>query len=61
MYSIGRAEYGRLGLGQSDQSGEHTDAKVPTPVPGLQDKKCVDVSCGTCVSFAVTAEGQCFR
>jgi len=60
VYSIGRAEYGRLGLGQSDQSGEHTDAKIPTPVPGLQDKKCVDVSCGTCVSFAVTEEGQCF-
>ena len=64
VYSIGRADYGRLGLGKPQANGEggdNSDAKAPTLVPGLQGKKCVDISCGTCVSFAVTEDGQCFR
>merc|ERR1719423_489917 len=63
VYSIGRADYGRLGLGKPQANGEggdNSDAKAPTLVPGLQGKKCVDISCGTCVSFAVTEDGQCF-
>ena len=29
-------------------------------MPALKDKKCVEVSCGTCVSFAVTEDGECY-
>jgi len=65
VFSLGRADYGRLGLGQPAVNGggesENSDAKVPTLVGGpLADKKCVAVSCGTCVSFAVTEDGQCY-
>jgi len=47
-----RSEYGRLGLGP-----EAGDAKVPTIVPALADKACVEVACGTAVSFAITTSG----
>jgi hypothetical protein len=47
-----RSEYGRLGLGP-----DTGDAKVPTPVPALADKACVEVACGTTVSFAITQSG----
>ena len=53
VYSLGRQEYGRLGLGEGGG-----DATSPTTVPGLRD--CVEVACGTAVSFAVTAEGDCY-
>eukprot|EP00111_Clytia_hemisphaerica_P017634 TCONS_00052166-protein len=55
VYSFGRAEYGRLGLG--------TDAKetaVPVKVPKLADKKVKDVACGESVSYAVTEKGQLY-
>ena len=61
VYAVGRAEYGRLGLGQANTDDGKADAKVPTLVPALQGKKCVEISCGTCVSFAVTEDGKCFR
>ncbi len=48
-----RSEYGRLGLGP-----DTGDAKVPTPVPALADKACVEVACGTTVSFAITQSGR---
>ena len=48
-----RSEYGRLGLGPGTG-----DAKVPAPVPALADKTCVEVACGTAVSFAVTDSGS---
>ncbi|XP_063236948.1 regulator of chromosome condensation [Bacillus rossius redtenbacheri] len=51
-YSLGREEYGRLGLGQG--SG---DARKPTPV---LEEKCVDIACGGTVSFAVTDTGQLY-
>lgn len=60
VYSIGRAEYGRLGLGEANTEDGKADAKVPTVVKALADKKCVDVSCGTAVSFAVTDQGECY-
>jgi len=53
VYSLGRQEYGRLGLGEVGE-----DALVPTVVPQMQD--CVEVACGTAVSYAVTAGGDCY-
>lgn len=57
VHALGRVEYGRLGLGK--QRG--TDATEPVQVMGaLEHRKCVDVSSGTAVSFAVTEDGECF-
>ncbi|XP_023342509.1 regulator of chromosome condensation [Eurytemora carolleeae] len=55
VHAIGRSEYGRLGLGEGAE-----DAKVPVPVAELKDMKCVDIACGTAVSFAVTDKGHCY-
>ena len=60
VHAIGRVEYGRLGLGDKETEGGKTDAIVPTLIPKLADKKCIDVSCGTAVSFAVTEDGDCY-
>jgi len=57
VHALGRVEYGRLGLGDQRQ----TDATEPIRVNGALDgKKCIDVSAGTTVSFAVTERGECF-
>eukprot|EP00092_Neocalanus_flemingeri_P036995 GFUD01040278.1.p1 GENE.GFUD01040278.1~~GFUD01040278.1.p1 ORF type:complete len:513 (-),score=145.40 GFUD01040278.1:94-1632(-) len=53
VFSLGRQEYGRLGLGEGG-----TDATSPVAVSELQD--CVAVACGTAVSYAVTAGGDCY-
>ena len=53
VYSLGRQEYGRLGLGENGE-----DATVPTVIPEIQD--CIEVACGTAVSYAVTASGDCY-
>ncbi|GLH11838.1 Regulator of chromosome condensation [Gryllus bimaculatus] len=55
LYSLGRKEYGRLGLGELCP-----DAEAPVLIPALKDKKCVDIACGTSVSFAVTDKGEAF-
>ena len=60
VHSIGRHEYGRLGLGDRETDGGKADAIVPTLIPKLAKLKCVDVSCGTAVSFAVTEDGECY-
>lgn len=52
LYSIGRAEYGRLGLGDDAE-----ETAVPVKVPTLANKKVISVACGEAVSFAVTEEG----
>ena len=51
VYSLGRAEYGRLGLGQGAE--EKID---PTPVLGLGPS--TRVACGASVSYAITKEGE---
>lgn len=51
MYSLGRADYGRLGLGQ-----EAEEKSVPTLVTGIEAAG--NVACGGSVSFAVTREGE---
>lgn len=49
-YALGRNEYGRLGLGKCG------DVHEPTAIPGLEG--ITSLSCGSCVSFAVTREGM---
>ncbi|XP_063054194.1 regulator of chromosome condensation [Engraulis encrasicolus] len=53
VYSLGRAEYGRLGLG--DGAEEKT---VPTPVPGIEGAQVV--ACGASVSYAATKDGSVY-
>ncbi|XP_031357251.1 regulator of chromosome condensation-like [Photinus pyralis] len=54
-YAIGRKEYGRLGLGN-----ECNDAEELTAIPALQNKKIIDIGCGSATSFAVTEEGDLY-
>lgn len=51
VYSLGRAEYGRLGLGQGAE-----ETSEPTLVKGVEPV--CNVTSGTCASFAVTREGE---
>ncbi|CAG9573034.1 unnamed protein product [Danaus chrysippus] len=51
-YSVGRCEYGRLGLGREG------DAESWEAIPKLQQDQCVCVSAGTSSSFAVTQAGR---
>ncbi|KAK6473183.1 regulator of chromosome condensation-like [Huso huso] len=53
VYSLGRAEYGRLGLGEGGE-----EKSEPTAVPELTDAE--TVACGASVSFAVTRNGRVF-
>ncbi|KAJ8289294.1 hypothetical protein COCON_G00019530 [Conger conger] len=53
VYSLGRAEYGRLGLGRGAE-----EKSEPTPVPGLDSAQVV--ACGASVSYAVTKQGCAF-
>jgi len=55
VYSLGRKEYGRLGLGTKNLE----EKSKPTIIPKLQSKKCVHVECGTAVSYAVASDGAC--
>lgn len=53
VFSIGRKEYGRLGLGK-----DCDDAMEIQQVHVLDDKYCVYIGCGTATSFAVTDKGN---
>ncbi|CAB3364272.1 Hypothetical predicted protein [Cloeon dipterum] len=55
VYSFGRQDYGRLGLGQQNEP-----VREITPIPALQGIKCIDVACGNVSSFAVTEEGKVY-
>lgn len=52
VYSLGRKEYGRLGLGEDCE-----DVAEPTLITAFKDKKVVDISCEGNVSYAVTDDG----
>ena len=52
VYALGRQEYGRLGLGEGGE-----DATFPTQISNLA--KCIEVACGTAVSYAITDQGDC--
>ncbi|ETE69318.1 Regulator of chromosome condensation [Ophiophagus hannah] len=53
VYSLGRADYGMLGLGK-----EVGEKNTPTAVPGLP--KSTSVACGERVGYAVTEDGHAF-
>ncbi|XP_031708307.1 regulator of chromosome condensation [Anarrhichthys ocellatus] len=53
VYSLGRAEYGRLGLGQGAE-----EKSEPTPVIGMEPAS--GLTCGASVSYAVTREGSVY-
>lgn len=53
VYSLGRAEYGRLGLGEGAE-----EKSEPTLVTGMEPV--CRVACGTTVSYAVTKEGAVY-
>lgn len=55
VYSIGRSEYGRLGLGEGVE-----ETPLPVRITGLKDKKVTSIACGEAVSFAITEEGHLF-
>ena len=50
VYSLGRKEYGRLGM-----EAIENDLSVPTPT--LSSEKCIEVAAGEVVSLAVTESG----
>lgn len=50
-YSLGRAEYGRLGLGEGAE-----EKSVPTLIPRLPTVS--SVACGASVGYAVTKDGE---
>ena len=53
LHSLGRSEYGRLGLGRFC-----TDANMPQNINNMED--CVEVACGTAVSYSVNSSGECY-
>jgi alpha-tubulin suppressor-like RCC1 family protein len=55
VLALGRSEYGRLGLGEEGAA----DAKTAAVVGGVAG--CIEVACGTAVSYAVTGEGKLYR
>lgn len=52
-YSLGRAEYGRLGLGTGAQ-----EKSTPTVIPELPS--ITSVACGASVGYAVSRDGECW-
>ena len=52
VYTLGRAEYGRLGLGENP--GERSE---PALVKSIADKKCIDIAAGQSVSLALSDDG----
>ncbi|GIY11344.1 regulator of chromosome condensation [Caerostris extrusa] len=55
VYSMGRKDYGRLGLGEDCE-----EKSSPTLITSLESEKCSSISCGNCVSFALTEEGSIY-
>ena len=55
VYSCGRAEYGRLGVGEDAK-----ETATPVQVTHLDGKQIKEVACGEAVSFAVSSEGDVF-
>ncbi|NXX96399.1 RCC1 protein, partial [Centropus bengalensis] len=52
-YSLGRAEYGRLGLGEGAE-----ERSTPTVIPELPNIS--SVACGASVGYAVSSDGRAF-
>ena len=56
LYTFGEDENGKLGLIGSQLE----DTTQPQPVPGLDDDKYIDVSCGARHTIAITIKGRCY-
>ena len=54
VYSLGRKEYGRLGLGEENLE----EKSEPTVIQTLKGKKCEKISAGTATSFAIDDQGK---
>ena len=55
VFTCGRKEYGRLGLGKDTE-----EPNLPTQVEGLKGVKAVTVAAGGACSFVVTATGELY-
>ncbi|BFZ00162.1 hypothetical protein BsWGS_03200 [Bradybaena similaris] len=55
VYTLGRYDYGRLGLGRNA-----CEMMEPTLVPALSGLTCARVSAGGCVSFAIANDGSLY-
>lgn len=55
VFSFGRADYGRLGLGENA-----TEQHSPVEVVALRDHTIQQVGCGEVVSFAITQQGTLY-
>ena len=55
VYSVGRHEYGRLGLGANAK-----EAAKPMQVTSLDNENISMVACGEAVSFAISSKGDLF-
>ncbi len=53
VYSLGRTDYGRLGLGELTK-----ESHIPALVSDLADKPVSSIGCGTSVSVACTKQGE---
>ncbi|XP_065662391.1 regulator of chromosome condensation [Hydra vulgaris] len=54
-YSIGRSEYGRLGLGKDAK-----ETSLPKKIVSIEKENVVKIACGEAVSFAVTDKGHLY-
>ncbi|XP_072045282.1 regulator of chromosome condensation-like [Amphiura filiformis] len=55
VYSLGRVDYGRLGLGEQTK-----ESNVPALITDLADKHVTSIGCGTSVSLACTKQGEAY-
>ena len=55
VYSVGRSDYGRLGLGE-----EAKETSEPKKINSLADTKVKQIACGEACSFAVTSSGDLY-
>ena len=53
VYSLGRTEYGRLGLGENCK-----ESYEPAQIPDLGDEVVTAIGCGSSVSLACTQKGK---
>lgn len=58
VYTLGRNNDGRLGLGEDSTDIAHF--AEPTLVPGLANTTCVQVGAGASTSYAITDQGQLY-
>lgn len=55
VYAMGRAEYGRLGLGEDAK-----ETSLPVKITALESNPIQDIACGEAVSFAVSCNGDLY-